>query len=117
VRFVSYEPALGPLLGIELTGIDWLIYGGESGTEFRPDKEQWARDIREQCDRDGVAFFFKQRAARYPGTGTMPVPSRAGLSHALSAEGTEGAEGTDGDKPREFPLSVIAEPVLSTGQG
>lgn len=116
VRFVSYEPALGPLAGIDLTRIDWLIYGGESGAEFRRDEEQWARDIREQCRRDGVAFFFKQRAARYPGTGTMPVLSHA-LSHALSGEGGEGGEGTDGDKPREFPLSVIAEPVLSKGQG
>lgn len=113
VRFVSYEPALGPVAGIDLTGIDWLIYGGESGAEFRRDEEQWARDIREQCDREGVAFFFKQRAARYPGTGTMPILSQA-LSHALSSEG---GEGTDGDKPREFPLSMIAEPVLSTGQG
>jgi len=121
MRFVSYEPALGPIAGIDLTGIDWLIYGGESGVEFRPDEEQWARDIREQCAREGVAFFFKQRAARYPGTGTMPVPSGAGLSQplsrALSGEGSEGGEGTDGDKPREFPLSGIAEPVLNTGQG
>ena len=118
VRFVSYEPALGPIDGIDLTGIDWLIYGGESGAGFRPDDERWAEGIREQCRREGVAFFFKQRAARFPGTGTMPVPSGAGLSqplnHPLSGEG---AEGTDGDKPREFPLSVIAEPVFSTGQG
>jgi protein gp37 len=109
IRFVSYEPALGPLAGIDLSGVDWLIYGGESGAEFRRDEEQWARDIREQCRREGVAFFFKQRAARYPGTGTMPL-----LSHVLSGEG---GEGTDGDKPREFPLSVICEPVLSKGQG
>ena len=70
VRFVSYEPALGPLNKLDLTGIDWLICGGESGSGFRPMSMRWARDMRSLCALAGVAFFFKQSAAFKPGTGT-----------------------------------------------
>ena len=59
VRFVSYEPALGPL-SIDMCGIDWVIYGGESGPNFRPHDIQWARDMMGQCKRRGIAFFYKQ---------------------------------------------------------
>ena len=68
VRFVSYEPAIGPLAdAIDLSGIDWLIAGGESGPGRRPDAIEWFRDIRDACAAAGVAFFFKQRAALHPG--------------------------------------------------
>ncbi len=68
VRFVSYEPAIGPLAGqIDLSGIDWLIAGGESGHQRRPDSIQWFRDIRDVCEVAGTKFFFKQRAALHPG--------------------------------------------------
>lgn len=63
VHFISYEPALGPLDALDLTGIEWLIYGGESGPKYRPMDLQWARDIRARCDAGGIAFFFKQSAA------------------------------------------------------
>lgn len=63
VRFISYEPALGPLNDLDLTGIDWIIYGGESGPGYRPEDKQWARDMREKCITAGVAFFHKQSAA------------------------------------------------------
>lgn len=63
-RFISYEPAIGPIADvINLDGISWLIYGGESGKGYRPMDIQWARDIRAKCDAEGVAFFFKQSAA------------------------------------------------------
>ncbi len=71
VRFVSYEPALGPLDVLDLTGIDWVIYGGESGPNFRPDKLEWAQAMYERCVAAGVPFFFKQRAARRPGAQTV----------------------------------------------
>lgn len=67
VRFVSYEPALGPLDGLDLAGIDWLIYGGESGPDRRPDNPQWARDIRDRCRNAGTAFFYKQASGPRPG--------------------------------------------------
>jgi protein gp37 len=62
VRFLSCEPLLGPL-ELDLTGIDWVIVGGESGPGARPMKPAWARDIREQCERSRTAFFFKQWGA------------------------------------------------------
>lgn len=63
VRFISYEPALGPLPSLDLDGIDWLIYGGESGPGWRNHDPQWARDVRAKCAKNGAAFFFKQSAA------------------------------------------------------
>lgn len=64
VRFVSYEPAIGPLAGhADLTGIDWLIYGGESGPNFRPHDPQWARDMIPWCEQFGTVYFFKQASA------------------------------------------------------
>ncbi len=63
VRFISYEPALRSLNELALTGIDWTIYGGESGSGFRPEDKQWARDMRDRCRESSVAFFHKQSAA------------------------------------------------------
>lgn len=60
VRFLSLEPLLGPLPGLNLEGIHWVIVGGESGPGARPMHPEWARDIREQCVAAGVPFFFKQ---------------------------------------------------------
>lgn len=71
VHFISYEPALGPLADcLDLSGIEWLIFGGESGPDFRPMEIQWARDIRETCRQSGTAFFFKQSAAYRTEMGT-----------------------------------------------
>lgn len=69
VRFVSAEPLLGPLPNLDLTSIDWLIAGGESGPNARPMDEDWVRDIRDQCGEAGVAFFFKQWGGRTPKAG------------------------------------------------
>jgi len=60
VRFVSFEPLLGPLGRINLEGIDWAIVGGESGPGARPMQSEWVIEIREQCLAANVAFFFKQ---------------------------------------------------------
>lgn len=62
VRFISYEPALGPLGNLDITGIDWVIYGGESGPGHRPEDKQWARGMRDKCSESGAAFFHKQSA-------------------------------------------------------
>jgi protein gp37 len=59
VRFLSCEPLLGPL-ELDLTGIHWVITGGESGPKHRPIKEEWVRSIRDQCEIARVAFFHKQ---------------------------------------------------------
>ena len=60
VRFVSFEPLLGPIHELDLHGIDWVIVGGESGPGARPMKPDWVRRIRDTCVSQGVAFFFKQ---------------------------------------------------------
>lgn len=74
-RFISYEPALGPLAeSIDLKGFKWLIFGGESGSHYRPCELQWARDIKAQCQREGVAFFFKQNSGPRPGNMTGVEP-------------------------------------------
>jgi len=70
VRFISYEPALGPLDDLDLTGIDWVICGGESGRGFRPMSLDWARAMRAKCAEANIPFFFKQSAARRTETGT-----------------------------------------------
>jgi protein gp37 len=59
-KFLSLEPLLSPLPNLDLTGIDWVIVGGESGIGARPMEEAWAVDIRNQCLEQGVPFFFKQ---------------------------------------------------------
>jgi len=60
VRFLSLEPLLGLLGTIDLSGIQWVIVGGESGPGARPIEADWVRDIRKQCLKRGVPFFFKQ---------------------------------------------------------
>lgn len=59
-RFLSLEPLLGPLPDLDLSEIDWVIVGGESGPGARPIRKQWVIDIRDQCSIAGVPFFFKQ---------------------------------------------------------
>jgi len=60
VRFLSIEPLLEDLGEIDLEGIHWVIVGGESGPGARPMKKEWVLSIRDQCDRAGIPFFFKQ---------------------------------------------------------
>ena len=60
VKFLSLEPLIGPLPNLNLTGIDWVIVGGESGFKARPMQEDWVQDILKQCKEQNVAFFFKQ---------------------------------------------------------
>ena len=70
-RFVSVEPYLHELGPVDLTGIHWVICGGESGNGYRPMDLDWARDLRDQCREQDVAFWFKQSSARRPGTGEL----------------------------------------------
>jgi protein gp37 len=66
VRFISAEPLLGPLDGLDLVGIDWVIAGGESGPHHRPMERGWVEDLRNRCEESGAAFFFKQWGGRTP---------------------------------------------------
>jgi protein gp37 len=105
VRFLSVEPLLEDLGEINLSGISWVIVGGESGPGARPMKREWVVSIRRQCREQGVAFFFKQwggvRKAKsgrlldgrtydeYPARAALPIPDRATcLSFAEALKGT-----------------------------
>ena len=60
IKFLSCEPLLEDLGELNLTGVDWIIVGGESGNQARPMKEEWVRSIKAQCEASDKAFFFKQ---------------------------------------------------------
>ncbi len=76
VKFVSFEPLLASVGPIDLKGIDWAIVGGESGPRSRPMAEEWALEIRDQCKKDGVAFFFKQWGGIRPKSGGRMLRGR-----------------------------------------
>lgn len=68
-RFLSIEPLIGPIGKVNLSGIHWVIVGGESGPGHRPMKEEWATEVRDQCIAAGVPFFFKQWGGFRPKSG------------------------------------------------
>lgn len=76
VRFISAEPLLGPLDALDLTGIDWLITGGESGPHHRPCNADWVRALRDECARRHIAFFHKQWGGRTPKAGGRELDGR-----------------------------------------
>src|SRR5438876_695327 len=63
IRFISFEPLIGPVGSINLRGIHWAIVGGESGKSARPVREEWIDEIYNQCLVAGTTFFFKQWGA------------------------------------------------------
>ena len=76
VRFLSIEPLIAPVGQLDLSGIDWVIVGGESGNGARPMNPEWAVDIRNQCVAARVPFFFKQWGGRSPKTGGRLLEGR-----------------------------------------
>jgi protein gp37 len=60
IKFLSLEPLLSSIPNLNLKGIDWVIVGGESGTKSRPVQKEWIIDIKDQCEKANVEFFFKQ---------------------------------------------------------
>ena len=89
VKFLSLEPLLGPLPSLDLTGIDWVIVGGESGPGARPMHLRWVRDIRDRCVEAGVPFLMKQWGEWAPGVGRLyatgadiPIMRRVGKKRA-----------------------------------
>jgi protein gp37 len=94
VRFISAEPLLGPLEGLNLNGIDWLIAGGESGPKHRRIDPAWVNELRDRCAAERVAFFFKQWGGHRPKSGgrelagrqwdDMPKPKRRRAALAIA---------------------------------
>lgn len=96
VKFLSIEPLLGPLPHLDLTGIDWVIVGGESGPGCRPLQMEWVLDIRQRCEAAGVPLFFKQTGERL--ARTMKFQSR---------KGGDASEWPEEWRVRQFPLPVV----------
>lgn len=90
-RFISFEPLLGHIGEVDLTGIAWAIVGGESGPRARPMAEEWALEIRDICVRDKVAFFFKQWGGFRPKSGGRLL---------------------DGMEWNGFPRQIVPAPIL-----
>lgn len=76
VRFLSVEPLISAVGQVDLTGIHWVIAGGESGPGARPMAIEWAREIRDQCAAQNVAFFFKQWGGIRPKSGGRELDGR-----------------------------------------
>ena len=93
IRFLSVEPLLSDVGELDLSGIHWVIVGGESGPKARPMKTEWAEAVREQCQEQGVSFFFKQ----WGGWGAD------GKRRAKAANGRE----LNGRTWDEMPVTVI----------
>jgi protein gp37 len=97
VRFVSAEPLLEALPDLNLSGIHWLIAGGESQAGCRPAETSWFRDLRDQCQASGVAFFLKQlgghpskrggEEALIDGTRWVQMPGRASSPIGVALKG------------------------------
>lgn len=74
VRWVSFEPLIGPIENVDLSGIHWAVIGGESGTSRRPCEVEWIRSLVDQCDAAGVRVYVKQDSAFSPGKqGRIPL--------------------------------------------
>lgn len=91
VRFISAEPLLGPLAGLDLSGIHWVIAGGESGPGARPMEKAWVLDLRDQCAAADVAFFFKQWGGLHSKSGGRLLAGRV-YDDMPSARLTGGSE-------------------------
>lgn len=75
-KFISFEPLLEDIDRVDLSGIDWVIIGGESGHDFRPVKKEWIEDLIRQCKRQDVKVFFKQWGGLRPKSGGRTINGR-----------------------------------------
>jgi protein gp37 len=76
VRFLSIEPLVGRMGELDLSGIHWVIVGGESGPRSRPIRLEWVREVRDQCLTQKVPFFFKQWGGIRPKSGGRDLEGR-----------------------------------------
>jgi protein gp37 len=76
IRFISFEPLIGPVGSVDLADIDWAIVGGESGPRARAMQHDWVKQIEDQCRAYGTAFFFKQWGGITPKSGGRDLDGR-----------------------------------------
>lgn len=104
VRFLSVEPILEEIRGINLEGIDWVICGGESGANARPFDLAWARSLRDQCRAAGVAFFMKQAGGKPEETVIAPSDGHK-WQRAMPLKDKKGGD------PAEWPEDLRVQEV------
>jgi len=114
LRFLSLEPLLEDLGELDLSGIGWVIVGGESGPQARPMQADWARGVRDQCQSAGVPFFFKQWGEWLPGeqdgATTAAIGTILNCGDAPIKVGKKAAGRLlDGREWSEFPAGVKVE--------
>jgi len=97
VKFISFEPLIGPIGDVDLTGISWAIAGGESGPFHRPVLKEWVIEIRDQCRKQGVSFFFKQWGGITPKSGGRTLDGREWNEYPSTS-----------NSANELPLAVSA---------
>lgn len=95
IRFISAEPLLSPLDELVLTGIQWLIVGGESGPGHRPCNPEWVKRLRDRAQENDIAFFFKQWGGRTPSSGGRELDGQIWNEY-----------------PRNHHLSILAESLF-----
>lgn len=100
VKFLSCEPLIGDLGRLDLTDIDWVIVGGESGPRARPMEPQWAESIRDECAAANVPFFFKQWGGRTPKANGRHLDGQLWDELPLTATPAAAASPTASDDPR-----------------
>ena len=129
-RFISFEPLLGSVGSVDLRQIAWAIVGGESEPGARPMKPAWATEIRVACERDGVAFFFKQWGGARPKSllPLVPAAQDVGLGHlrrracsgnvlACRAAGNMTVRSPAPSSRRGFPMTPPARCIWRTDAG
>lgn len=92
VRFLSIEPLIGPPGALDLSGIQWVIVGGESGPYARPMQLSWARSVRDQCIEQSVPFFFKQWGGYRPKSGGRELDGKEWNEFPELGEGQTNAQ-------------------------
>lgn len=76
IKFISFEPLIGPIGKVNLSGINWAIIGGESGYGYRPVEKEWIMEIIHQCEEQNVSIFFKQWGGIRPKSGGREINGR-----------------------------------------
>jgi len=119
VRFVSFEPLLGPIAGVDLADIDWAIIGGESGHRHRPVKKEWVESLIRECKRQRVRVFFKQWGGFTPKVGGRKIRGRTHDEYPIMRiRGAPRARRAAAAGPRAAPsMAQRASNVAAAGEG
>jgi protein gp37 len=105
IRFLSIEPLIGPIGPMDLTGIHWVILGGESGPGARPMQARWARHVRDQCVDQKVPLFFKQWGINANNPLCWDMPKGTTVARWIAKHDPNGKGGSllDGREWKDYP--------------